>query len=311
MALPQIQCKECDYLNEGERIYCHNCGVKLDRSNVVAEVAKKEEDPKRQQQRVKKLLNPNAGGPRFSLGALVWSTLRAVVLGALVAAIIVMVQAPEGVPEETELAETRPLPELLKLTATAPPHLQLVIPVDEVNGFLRNTVRVQKEGGKVLGLMEFRRVFAGFDEEGVTITHHRMLYKLPIYVSMKFRLSLENGELVATPLASRIGRLKLPGFASLYAERVLKSVWELLEEERELISKVGGIRTEKGQIVFTPRPRAAGTPPGAPQGAAPAAAQPTATPAPGVKPLIPERAPLGHPPGSKPVGFGSTPEPET
>ena len=30
-----LTCKECQHVNEEARIYCHNCGTKLDRSLLV------------------------------------------------------------------------------------------------------------------------------------------------------------------------------------------------------------------------------------------------------------------------------------
>ena len=49
-----LTCKQCNYENEAERIYCHNCGAKLDRS-VVPQEKKMEESPDKQRKRVKKL----------------------------------------------------------------------------------------------------------------------------------------------------------------------------------------------------------------------------------------------------------------
>ena len=36
---PKLTCGQCGYENEPERVYCHNCGTKLDRSvsSVLAE----------------------------------------------------------------------------------------------------------------------------------------------------------------------------------------------------------------------------------------------------------------------------------
>src|ERR1700731_2437313 len=43
--------------NEPERIYCHDCGARLDRS-ALAKVVSKVEDPKQTQRRLKQLLDP-------------------------------------------------------------------------------------------------------------------------------------------------------------------------------------------------------------------------------------------------------------
>ena len=41
----KLVCPECQRQNEPERIYCHDCGARLDRS-ALAKVAPKVEDPK-------------------------------------------------------------------------------------------------------------------------------------------------------------------------------------------------------------------------------------------------------------------------
>jgi predicted amidophosphoribosyltransferase len=53
----KLVCPECQRQNEAERIYCHDCGARLDRS-ALAKVAPKEEDPKQTQRRLKQILDP-------------------------------------------------------------------------------------------------------------------------------------------------------------------------------------------------------------------------------------------------------------
>ena len=55
-----LVCPECRRENEPERIYCHDCGARLDRSALAKEKAK-EEDPKATQRRVAKMFDPRRG----------------------------------------------------------------------------------------------------------------------------------------------------------------------------------------------------------------------------------------------------------
>ncbi len=59
---PILKCPQCEYANEPERVYCHNCGAKLDRSLLPqVKEAKEKQDQERARRRVKKLTNPELG----------------------------------------------------------------------------------------------------------------------------------------------------------------------------------------------------------------------------------------------------------
>ena len=71
----KLTCGQCGYANEPERVYCHNCGSKLDRSVLPKEEAKrKEESPETARRIVARLkerraLRPSADLPSLSGGA--------------------------------------------------------------------------------------------------------------------------------------------------------------------------------------------------------------------------------------------------
>jgi hypothetical protein len=54
--MTKLVCAECRHENEAERIYCHNCGERLDRSAVSAQ--KKAQDPQEVHRRLQKMLGP-------------------------------------------------------------------------------------------------------------------------------------------------------------------------------------------------------------------------------------------------------------
>src|SRR3954465_4847721 len=86
----KLVCPECRRENEAERIYCHDCGARLDRT-ALAKVAPKGEDAKETQRRLKSMLDPQ----RAKIRHLFFKTSR-VILGALAtAAIVQMLLAPD------------------------------------------------------------------------------------------------------------------------------------------------------------------------------------------------------------------------
>src|SRR5260370_41533892 len=56
-AMTKLVCAECRHENEAERIYCHSCGERLDRSVIAAQ--KKAQDPQEEaRRRLQKMLGP-------------------------------------------------------------------------------------------------------------------------------------------------------------------------------------------------------------------------------------------------------------
>ena len=57
-----LPCEQCGYArNEPERVYCHNCGAKLDRSLLPKAAEKKQENPAEARKRIAKMTNPKSG----------------------------------------------------------------------------------------------------------------------------------------------------------------------------------------------------------------------------------------------------------
>jgi len=95
----KLVCTECQRENEPERIYCHNCGERLDRSAVVAQ--QKAPDPQETHRRLQKMLGPpNMARRRFlAIGKLA--------LAAAVAAALVEIALPPDLPPATKATPTQ------------------------------------------------------------------------------------------------------------------------------------------------------------------------------------------------------------
>src|SRR6202011_5219688 len=96
---PKVICSECRHENEAERIYCHNCGERLDRSVVIAR--KKEQDPGDARRHLQKMMQ----GPSKSRQNLV--AVGKLALAAAVAAVLVEIALPPDLPAPTKAAPTQ------------------------------------------------------------------------------------------------------------------------------------------------------------------------------------------------------------
>src|ERR1700704_2505635 len=98
----KLICPECRRENEAERIYCHDCGARLDRT-ALAKEPPKGEDVKETQRRLKSLLDPQRAKMR-----LMFFKVSKLVLGALALAAIVQMILPPDVPPPAKTGEFPP-----------------------------------------------------------------------------------------------------------------------------------------------------------------------------------------------------------
>src|SRR3954464_447940 len=99
MAAPEPQaitltCKDCGYNNEPERVYCHNCGEKLDRSVLPKDEQLRRESPERARKRIMRMTNPGANPIRSAIT----TTLKTLAWAAFIAAAILSCLPPDNVP---------------------------------------------------------------------------------------------------------------------------------------------------------------------------------------------------------------------
>src|SRR5947209_1791312 len=97
-AEPKLLCPECRRENEAQRIYCHDCGTRLDRSTL-AKVVSTEEDPKQTRARLQAMFSGR--GAKFRQQFFLFSK---VILGAVLLAALVQLFRSPDVPERVKPA---------------------------------------------------------------------------------------------------------------------------------------------------------------------------------------------------------------
>jgi hypothetical protein len=232
----RITCSECQHANEPERVYCHNCGARLDRTKVLQEKAAQASAESQNQRKVRRMLDPRRGRILATTGKL----LKIVVGAAICAAIVVMLLAPEVPPEPKDYTFApminMDITSALESRRTAP----LVYDQAQVNSFIAANLR-RKDSPAKQGYFPLERVLVRFEEGLCAITTERTLFGFPIYSGGSYRVSIDNGKLVATSNGGFIGRLSLPPAVMRMAGPLLEKTWSTLERERNSISKLAGI----------------------------------------------------------------------
>lgn len=231
----RITCSECQHENEPERVYCHNCGARLDRTKVIQEKAA-QAPAETQNRHLKKMFDPRRG--RFLRSA---KKLLKMVIGAGICAAIIVMLLPPDLPPEPKSYMFAPmigmdLTSALASRRTTP----LIYDEAQVNSFIASNLR-RKDSPAKEGYFPLERVLVRFEEGVCAITTKRTLFGYPIYSGGSYRVSIDNGKIMATGSAGFIGRLALPSSSMKMLAPLLEKTWSTLGRERNSISRLVAI----------------------------------------------------------------------
>jgi hypothetical protein len=243
----KLVCPECRRENEPERIYCHDCGARLDRT-ALAKVAPKGEDVKATQRRLKSMLDPGRVKMR-----LMFFKVSKIILGAFATAAIVQMLLPPDVPPPAKSGEFPPQINLdlenAALNHGAPP---LRYTDAQVNAFLGSALK--SRGAALSKWLQFERAFVNFDENVCRVTVARSLFGFSFYTAISNNVTLTNGALKASNNGGTIGRLPVHPALMKYADPVFADLWAALDREKKSVSKMSAIEFHPQLVVLTPKP---------------------------------------------------------
>lgn len=233
----QLTCPDCRRENEAERIYCHDCGARLDRSALANRKTAKAETAEDLHKRMRGMFSKR----RIKTKLFVLKTIK-VILAASVAAVLVEVLNPPDVPPPVK-SETLP-PQinmsLEDLTESKQPKT-LEFSEDDVNAYLANAMKHKKDklDHPLLG---FERAILGFSEGNCRVTMERSIFGYSIFSSGDYDVQMHNGKVVATPKSAAIGRLALHPIVFPYLKVLFGDAVAAMDREHKLLDKVGAIQ---------------------------------------------------------------------
>jgi hypothetical protein len=248
-----LTCKECGHSNEGQRIYCHNCGVKLDRSVLPPEETL-EETQEEVRKRVAKMVNPVRG---FWAGS--WkSAIQTFSYALLVAAIIHICRTPDEVPApppKGEMVEKPMIPLRLNQAMMEATPQKITIPEEMANTYLRSTLK-PKTTGLVDDELKFLRVFVQFKKEGACqITSEQSIFDFSLFARVSYRLKIADNKLNAICVGGSLGRLPIHPLIMSYGDLAFQSIWDGLSREHKLIDQMQSVEVTDKEIVLQTKSR--------------------------------------------------------
>jgi hypothetical protein len=240
---PTLKCAQCGYENEPERVYCHNCGTKLDRSLLPKETVSRQESLKATRRRVKKMTNPGRGLAELKTGlsVLAWA--------ALIAAVYLLLSPPGQLPSPQKEAEATLISVLISDAVDARQAASLSFTEADVSQHLRSRVK----GASVIPGMTFKRAYGALGEGTITMGIQQELFGYPIYSTVEYRLTNQAGEVRAERIGQFFGRLgidpRIPKLDAPFAK-----IWASLKPEQQLWQRAQAVTISKGKMLVVTKP---------------------------------------------------------
>ena len=252
MATPPttLVCKQCNFENEPERVYCHNCGAKLDRSLLPPEATKRE-DPVLVQERVRKMVKPRNVSLRHTLKNLLYSVL----LAAVLAAAVVIAKPPDGIPNLNQdlVMEAPPIADDMDAQVQQLIARRMVYSEDQVNAYLQSSLRGGKAEKAGVLAMKFERAYVHLGEGTCQITSAQSLFGFPLYVTTNRTYAVRNGIMTSRVLGGSLGRLHVPAAAMPVVEAIFQPLKKALDLPLKLLIQMQLVTLHKGSVeMITP-----------------------------------------------------------
>ncbi|HEX8281321.1 MAG TPA: zinc ribbon domain-containing protein [Chthoniobacterales bacterium] len=241
----KLVCPECRRENEPERIYCHDCGARLDRSGL-AKAKAKEEDPKATQRRLQSMLDPQRAKLRrqFFLGS-------KLVLGAVVVAGIVQMLRPPDLPPPSKATLSAQINLELENASMDPRVGSLRYSEEQVNAYLAYSLKSKQAA--LSKYLQFNRVVVSFEEGYSIVTVERSYMGVSVFATGSYTAAIENGAVVARSRGGAIGRLPVHPLLMKYGAILFADVRSALDREQRSIAKLGAIEFHPDLVVLAPR----------------------------------------------------------
>lgn len=265
-SMTKLICPECRHENEPERVYCHSCGAKLDRSAVTV----RKEPVKDTRARMKKMFDPTRAKIRY----LFFKTSR-MILGAAALALAIQLILPPNVPEPAKtLMLASEVRIQMELATERHQTAQLQFSEDQVNAYLASALKT-KQTALNKSVLEFTRALVAFREGVCTITQQRSVFGFPLYASSAYAVTMKGGKIVAAGRGGTIGRMPIHPELMNFADIIFADIWPALDRDVRLVTKFSGIEFHDKAVALSYAPPA---PPAAVAPAPPSA--PAAPPSP-------------------------------
>lgn len=238
---PGLPCEQCEFVNEPERVYCHNCGAKLDRSLLPKADEKKVEPQDKARKRIQKMTNPNSGG--------VWREIKTLFkvafFAALVAAAWLLLQKPDDVPELKKDTELRLISSDMMEALSSPTPRAISFSEDDVNHYLQQTLKPQDT---MIPGVQLVHAYVQCVPGVLRIFSEQSAFGYPLFSRIDYKLDVKDGKFTPTIVGGAFGKISIDPQAMQYADYAFGTLWTSLQREHKQMDKMQRIVVGQGRI---------------------------------------------------------------
>lgn len=248
-----LKCAECGFENESQRIYCHNCGTKLDRSVLPPDMGRAE-PPEKQAKRVIRLINPKPG---FT-GLVLFPLLKTLGWAVGVAGLVLVARPPASLPElpkKEDAIESRVLGVQIEEQQRSPQPVLLSVDETLANRYLAASIR-EKSGGFTGEEFALTGASVDFEPGCCRIWARCALFDYPLYFAAEFDFEAVDGKLSPKVVGAKLGGLPVHPLLAGYAVKGFAPVWDQLKREKRLVLDMQKVEIQHDKILLTTRPAA-------------------------------------------------------
>jgi hypothetical protein len=245
-----LRCHNCGYENEHQRVYCHSCGTKLDRSALPSELTARKSTSK-VEQHIRKMTNPRRGKVLGEFKALGKSLLAAVILAFLIVIFLPPADAPPFA-GAIELTNAPTIYDDLTNASSQPPARRMAYSEAGANAYLQSAYRSRDLDFYYIPF-RYERAYTRFNDGYVDITGQVSLFGLSLYAGGTYTINLKSGKLDRVCLGGHLGRLQIPGSVMQFVDGALGPLWKVLDRDRRIIQQMQSITFRKGAVEIQTR----------------------------------------------------------
>ena len=244
-----LRCQECGHENEPQRVYCHQCGTKLDRTRLPKDF-KVAHDPRKLEKRVRRIMDPRRGNFERSIKKFVLSIVVGAFLGLLMAALLPPDDAPP--PQSLDKAsEARFISDDINAAVDRGLSQPLSYTEDGTNGYLQ--IAYKKREIDYLPA-RFERVYAKpADGEIKVVAVLTVLWWVPVYTGGTYQVRVNGGKIESNCLRGHIGRLTIPGPVMSVIEGAFSPLWTMMDRDKKAVEKCRSIAFRAGAVDIVTR----------------------------------------------------------
>jgi hypothetical protein len=227
-------------LNEPERVYCHNCGSKLDRSLLPKTEEKKQEGPEKARKRIAKMTNPQGSVVVREIKAL----FKVAFWSAVLAAVIQIVRPPEGVPDPKAVSDRLVSGDMADALESPQPR-GISFTQDEINSHLKRKVKAKET---MVPGVQVTRIFVNLRPGTLRLCPEYDVWGYPMYAGVEYSLEVKDGKFTATPVGGNLGRLSLHPELMKYVEPAFAGLHSSVASERKQMDQIAIVKVEDKRI---------------------------------------------------------------